>query len=366
MMLGPRLTFVDPTHVECEGRTFIFFGGIDYHRMSWNPLVIGAMKEAADRYGLSPSGSRTTTGNHPLYSELEEAVAGFFAAESAVVFGSGYLANMILLQAAARDFDIFFVDEQCHASVTDAVGQSGRDTVAFAHTDPDDLERQIRSRLGPGQRPLILTDGVFPARGEIPPLRSYADVAQSFGGMILVDDAHGVGVVGPTGKGSAELAGIPRETYYITGTLSKGFGVFGGIIPGGADLARRIHRESQAFVGSTGLPLPIAAAAIASVTHLTKNPEMITGLQDRSIRLKGELRRLGFDLPESPAPIISITFGDEKKNERLRDLLTRRGIYPPFIRYPGAPEGGHFRFALSSVHTRDQIDLLRDTISSAC
>jgi len=366
MTLGPPLTFLDPTHVDFEGRKLLFFGGIDYHRLSWNPVVIEALKAASERYGLSPSGSRTTTGNHPLYVKLEAAVAGFFGTESAAVFGSGYLANTVLLQAVSSDFDLFLIDEQCHSSITDAVRQSGKHVVSFAHLDGDDLAKRMGRNLGPGQRPLILTDGVFPARGEIPPLRSYSDIARDYGGVILVDDAHGVGVVGPTGKGSAECEGIAHGAFYLTGTLSKGFGVFGGIIPGAEDLIRRIHVESPAFVGSTGLPLPIAAAAITSVTYLQDNLSLITGLQERSLRLKDELRGLGFDLLLSPAPIISITLGDERKNASLRDLLISRGIYPPFNQYPGSPKGGHFRFALSSVHTEDQVGQLLDAIGSAC
>jgi len=307
-----------------------------------------------------------TTGNHPLYLDLESAIAQFFGTESAAVFGSGYLANTVLLQAVARGFDVFLIDEQCHSSITDAVSQSGREMLAFAHLDPDDLQQRAERYVGPGQRPLILTDGVFPARGEIPPLRSYADIARNYGGVILVDDAHGVGVVGATGKGSTECEGIAQEAFYLTGTLSKGFGVFGGIIPGSEDLIRRIHTDSPAFVGSTGLPLPIAAAALTSVTYLRDNLGLITGLQDRALRLKTALRGLGFDLPLSPAPIISITFGDEKKNASLRDLLTNRGIYPPFNKYPGSPKGGHFRFALSSAHTGDQVSQLLDAIGAAC
>ncbi len=212
---------------------------------------------------------------------------------------------------------------------------------------------------------MILTDGVFPARGEIPPLDQYVEIARRYGTKILVDDAHALAVVGEKGMGSWEEKGIDREFIYQTGTLSKGFGVFGGIIPGDMSLISAIREKSPAFIGATGMPLPIAAAAIKSFEYLKANRQRIAALRRRSLELKKKFRSLGFDLPQSPAPIFSITFNDESKNRKLYRILLENGIFPPFINYPGAPAGGHFRFIITSVTTDEQINLLLDTIKSS-
>ena len=365
-MLGPELTFVDRTYVLYEGRRLLFFGGIDYHRLSCHPIVIETLRDAATRYGLSPSGSRSTTGNHPVYLDLEKAVAEFFGTESAAVFGSGYLSNTVVLQAIHSDYGVFLIDDQAHASITDAVAQFDLEVVRFAHVDPDDLCAKLSRHVLPGERPLVITDGVFPARGEIAPLKAYEEHVLRYNGRILVDDAHGVGVAGPTGKGSPEHERLGPESYVLAGTLSKGFGVYGGIVPGSRELIERIRRDSAAFIGSTSLPIPVAAAAARSVRWLRDNDHLVPELQQTSIELKTRLRALGFDIPDAPTPIVSVTFLDQERNAVLRDRLLAHGVYPPFINYPGAPPGGHFRFALSSAHTDEEIETLYDAIASAC
>ncbi len=365
-MLGPLLRTAGYRHVIFDGRRMLFFGGIDYHRMSRHPAVMRAACRAGRKYGLTGSGSRTTTGNHPLYARLERRLADFFETEDAAVFGSGYLANLVLLQAIGGTYTRLFVDEAAHSSLTYAVSAAAtvnRDrTHRFEHGEAHDLARLVSTHCGAGERPLVLTDGVFPARGEIAPLAEYAKIVRPLEGRLLVDDAHAVAVVGKTGKGSLELHGVPRTACYQTGTMSKGFGTYGGFITGSSELIKAIHEKSAAFTGSTGLPLPMAAAAIRSIEYLAAHTRRITGLQSKALAVKERLGRAGFDLPDTPVPIVSITHGNERRNEALRALLLERGIYPPFIHYPGAPRGGHFRFALSSAHRDSDVRLLVDTI----
>jgi 8-amino-7-oxononanoate synthase len=364
-MLGPVLRFVDRNYVLFEDKKLLYLGGIDYHRMSNDPMILKAVAEAAVEYGLNPTGSRTTTGNHPLYLELERKVADFFESEQSVVFPSGYLGNLILLQAIADEYDLLLLDQISHSSIVDAARQSGKRMVFFNHLDAQDLDQKFKTHVRARLKPLIMTDGVFSARGEIPPLDQYAEIVRRYDGKILIDDAHGMAVVGKSGKGSWEEKGIPRDLIYQTGTLSKGFGVFGGIIPGKRQLISEIQKKSLAFVGATGLPLPFAAAAIKSVDYMLSHREIIVDLQKRSLELKNQFRQLGFDLPQSPSPIFSITFYDEDKNKRLYDLLIKNGIYPPFINYPGAPPGGHFRFIITSITTQEQVNLVFETIQSS-
>ncbi|MBN1422621.1 MAG: pyridoxal phosphate-dependent aminotransferase family protein, partial [Planctomycetes bacterium] len=310
-MLGPPLRFVERTKVVCDGRTLLFFGGNDYHRLSNHPAVIEAFCDAARREGLSSAGSRTTTGNHPHYGDLERAVARFLGVEDAVVFSSGYLGNLVLLQAVASDFDRFFIDAVAHSSVTDAAAILPRDRLhTFDHFDPAGLAETLGSHLGPGERPLVLTDGIFPSTGEMAPLAAYRPLLESTRGAILVDDAHGVAVVGPTGKGTAEACGLPPGVALSTGTLSKGFGTFGGFVAGTSELAEKIRARSLAFIGSTGMTVPLAAAGVRAIEILETNPPMISSLRIRVARVRDAARALGFSMPDSPAPIVSIRFPD--------------------------------------------------------
>jgi len=280
-MLGPELCFVDRDHVLWEGEPYLYLAGIDYHRMSRHPATLNAVAEAARQYGINPTGSRSTTGNHSLYTQLEKKVAEFFDTEAALVCPSGYLSNTLLLQGIASDYDVFFIDERAHSSLVDAARPFDIPRVLFKHLDAQSLADQLKQHLPAGSRPLVMTDGVFPARGDIPPLAAYAQVIEGYGGKILVDDAHGMAVVGEAGRGTWELRGIDRNSVYQTGTLSKGFGVFGGIIPGDSQVITEIHEKSPAFVGSTGLALPLAQAALCSIAHLQTHAHMITDLQER-------------------------------------------------------------------------------------
>ena len=367
MPLGPELRFLDRTKVLYEGKPYLFFGGTDYHRLASHPDVLRVLREVADSDGLSCAGSRTTTGNHPLFTELERRLAAFLGAGEAALCSSGYLSNAVALEAVAGEFQRFFIDGSAHSSLAAPAGRLPQEgVVVFRHADPEDLARELKAHLRPGERPLILTDGVVPVDGEMSPLAAYWEAVRDFGGALLVDDAHGIAVVGPSGKGSPEEAGLPAESFIQTGTLSKGLGAFGGLVAGPAGLAGKIAGKSQAFVGATPIPPPIAAAAIRSIEILQGSPGLIVGLRARMLRVRERLGAMGLRVASSPAPIVSITHHDVPKNLRLRSLLFERGIYPPFSHYPGSPPGGHFRFAVSSAHTEEDVDLLLGTIGVSC
>ncbi len=367
MSLGPELRFLDRTKVLHEGKAYLFFGGTDYHRLSSHPDVLRAVQEVAGSDGLSCAGSRTTTGNHPLLGELEQRLASFLGAGAAVTCPSGYLSNAMAMEAVAGEFQRFLVDASAHSSLAAPAGRLARDVVrTFRHADLEDLERQLTGWLRPGERPLVLTDGVVPVDGTLPPLGAYWGLVKQFGGMLLIDDAHGIAVVGPGGKGSPAEAGLPAEAFIQAGTLSKGLGAFGGVVTGPAALAAKIPEKSLTYVGATPIPPPLAAAAIRSVEILQANPGLISGLRARALRARERLRAMGFRVVSSPSPVLSVTHRDTGKNLRLRSLLLERGIYPTFTNYPGSPPGGHFRFALSSAHTEEEIDLLLQTIGQSC
>jgi 8-amino-7-oxononanoate synthase len=368
MPVGPELRFIDRTHVMFQGKPYLFFGGTDYHRLASHPDVVAACRQEAESGGLSSAGSRITTGNNPLYGLLEAKLASFLGAEEVVLCSAGYLSNTIALEALADEYDRVFIDSDAHVSLKGpARCLAPARLTAFRHGDPDDLSRQLQGSLRPGERPLVLCDGVASSDGALSPVGEYWEIVLSRGGLLLIDDAHGIGTVGPSGKGSPEAASLPPEAFVQTGTLSKALGAFGGLMAGSTGLAGRIMDRSQAFMGTTALPPPFAAAAIRSIEILQANQGMISGLQERTARLRERLRTMGFASESSPAPIISITHGDAERNERMRLVLLAHGLYAPLIRdYPGSPPGGHLRLTLSSVHTEQDMDLLLEAIAQSC
>jgi 8-amino-7-oxononanoate synthase len=368
MTVGPELRFLDRTQVLFEGKPYLFFGGTDYHRLASHPEVVTACRMEAERGGLSCAGSRITTGNHSLYERLEEELAAFLGTREATLCSGGYLSNAVALEALADDAWRFFLDSGAHVSLASPVRGYGPERVcSFRHSDPGDLMDQIRNGLRPGERPLVLTDGVAPADGELAPLAEYWEAVRDRGGLLLVDDAHGIGTVGPRGQGAPRAAGLPASAFVQTGTLSKALGTFGGLVVGPAGLAAKVLERSQAFVGATPIPPPLAAAAIRSIEILRANPGMIDGLQERTARTRARLASMGFAVGSSPAPIVSVSHRDVAKNERLRLRLLEHGIYPPLIRdYPGSPPGGHFRFALSSAHTAQDVERLLEAVARSC
>ena len=367
MPIGPELRFLDRTHVISEGRSYLFFGGTDYHRLASHPEVVAACRQEAETGGLSSAGSRITTGNNPLHERLEEKLASFLRAEEVVLCSAGYLSNTVALEALADDYQRIFVDSQAHVSLRGPARCLAPERVCtFRHADAGDLSRQVRSSLRSGERPLVLVDGVASHDGELSPLGEYWEIVRGSDGLLLIDDAHGIGTVGPGGRGSPEAAHLSPTAFVQTGTLSKALGAFGGFVAGSAGLAARVLDRSQAFAGATAVPPPFAAAAIRSIEILQANPGMISGLQRRTRLVRERLNGTGFATGSSPAPIISISHRDTARNERMRSILLEHGLYLPLVRdYPGSPPGGHFRLTLSSVHTDQDVERLLETIAQS-
>ena len=367
MSLGPELRMIDPTTVEFDHQLYLFFAGNDYHRLGNHPEVLRAFGTVAESGGLNASGSRVTTGNHPLHRQLEAKAAAFLGTGECVICSDGFLSNAVALEAVAPDFQRFFVDEQAHASLMAPVDTLPRDRVhVFHHADPGDLEATVAAHLLPRERPLVLTNGVEPGDGELAPLMGYWNVVRDRGGMLLVDDAHGMGTAGLSGKGSPEEAGIPPAAFFQTGTFTKAFGAFGGLLTGPPGLSAKVLERSRTFTGATPMPPALAAAALGAIRVLEAHPGIIRGLRERTHRARARLRTMGLASCASPVPILSVTHRDTTKNQRLKALLLKNGIYPPFISYPGSPPGGHFRFTLSGLHTEEEVDRLLGTIAQSC
>jgi 7-keto-8-aminopelargonate synthetase-like enzyme len=355
----PELRAVSPTEVRWRGRTLVLFGGCDYFRLSHHPLVRRAVAAGLREDGLNVAASRLTTGGHPLYAKLEQRLARFFRAESALVVSTGYVANAIAAQALAGQVSHVLMDESAHPSMADAAAQFGAPISAFAHASPDALRAQLK-RLRP-RKPVVITDGMFAFNGTVAPLARYLAVLPK-AAWLMVDDCHGAGVLGAHGRGSIEHEGIPRDRVIQTITLSKALGAYGGAVLAPVEVRDAILARSRMFIGSTPPPLPLMRAALASLEILSAGDSLRQRLHANAAWLRAALRSADIPAPDAPGPIVALTARTPEAAQRVRRALLREGIHPPFLRYPGAPPQGQFRFVISSAHTRRQLRQVADVL----
>jgi len=346
-----------------DGRRYLYFGGTGYFGLHGHPAVIRAGVRAFQKYGTHSATSRAGFGSNPSLLEVEARLREFFREDDAVYFGSGYLGSLILAQALADRYDAVFVDEQAHFCIRDIAYSPRKPVFWFRHRDPDDLTKKLKARLKAGQRPFLLTDGVFPIYGRIAPVPEYAKVTAAYGGLIGLDDAHGVGVLGAHGRGTFEYFGMNASHLYFTGTLSKAFGGHGGFAVGKRSLTGRIRSTVGAYVGSTPTPTPIAAATAKGIEILLRHPEMRDRLRRNTATLKEGLRSLGIEADDTPVPIVAWCVGTEKEMRGIQKDLLRRGIAVPYLKYIGAPASGVLRVTVFSTHTAGQIRRLLEELA---
>ena len=357
-MLAPTLQQTGRTFVRDggRGRKLIYFGGCDYFRMASHPEVLRALHDGADRYGLNVAASRLTTGNHQLFVALETALAKFFGVEQAALFSTGYATNLAFAQSFTGHFTHALLDARLHGSPRDAAELLRCPVKMFRHRDAEDLRRQLKT-CGRAARPLVLTDGMFSHDGSLAPLAEYLAVLPR-AGMLLVDDAHGGGTLGRTGKGTPEVCGVRDERLVQTISLSKAVGVYGGALLGSARVIRAVQERSRIFIGNTPMPLPLAAAVLKSIQLLRRDRRLRARLNANTARLKTALLAAGFPVIDNASPLVALVPRDARHAARTKIALLRAGIFPPLIRYLGGPPEGYFRFALSSEHTSAQLDRL--------
>jgi 7-keto-8-aminopelargonate synthetase-like enzyme len=344
------------TQVWHRGRKLAYFAGCDYFRLARRPEIWRAAERAGRELGWNVSASRRTTGNHGLYQTLERELAEFFRAPAAVLLPTGYLGDLAVAQALAGQFTHALMDERVHGSLAAAARFLDCPVKTFRHRQPADLARAVR-RCGPRGRVIVLTDGMFAADGSVAPLAEYLAVLPE-DGIILVDDAHGAGVLGRHGRGTPEHTGAGRRRLIQTITLSKALGAYGGAVLASRAVGDKIMTTSHCFAGATPVPLPLAAAALAGLRRLAMHPEWRTRLWANSERVKAALRDHGVPLPDAPGPIVALPVTSSREAARWRRALLAAGIYPSFFRYPGGPAEGCFRFVISSAHSRKELERL--------
>jgi len=354
--IGPRVTI--------NGREVDYFCGTGYLALQSHPDVIRATEETLKKYGVSTATSRGGFGEHPVYDELEKQACAYFDAEKALFFPSGYMGMGILLQTDTTTNDHIFIDSDAHYSLWDAAQASTRIITVFRHRSPDDLAAKIRAELLPGERPLVISDAVFPISGELVPLPDYLSVVDSYNGHIFLDDAHGMGVLGDYGRGILDHFKLIPERVKVSGTLAKALGGYGGIITGPAEWIDLVDQNSGVMIGASPPPLVTAAASAKALEIARINPELRDQLQVNVKQARDGLRTIGWDLEETPVPIICLPAPDGKKLAELSATLFEQGIAVDHVRnYTSTPSGGALRVAICARHSREQIDRLVQTLA---
>lgn len=348
------LEFTGQNEVRFRGRTLVYFSGCDYFRLARSPQLAAAVVSSLKKNGLNVAASRLTTGNHKIYAQLESELAQFFDSETAVVLPDGYFAPLAVAQALAGEFTHAWVDEFAHGALLDAARMLDCPLKKFKHRDVAGLKKLL-SRSGQNARPVILTDGMFAHDGSTTPLREYLKILPS-NGLMLVDDAHGVGVLGMHGRGTLELENVGRQQIIQCATLSKAFGAYGGVVLASHDIRQKILSRSRVFIGTTPLPPPLAGAALASLKILRAGKSRRGKLFQNLSYTRTKLRAAGWKISETPGPIIRLPTMNRWCVAKLKARLLSAGIYPPFLKYPGASAQGFFRFIISSEHSRAQLD----------
>jgi 8-amino-7-oxononanoate synthase len=346
-----------------DGVRYLYFAGTSYHGLHGHPEVIEAGCGALRKFGVHTATSRAGFGNSPLVLAVERSAAEFFGAEAAFYFTSGYSANHIAVQALAAGVDAVFVDAEAHYCLREAALVAGKPVVTFKHRDAADL----RSKLRPGVRPLVMADGVVPSSGHMAPVAAYLEVLSDFGPAVLhLDDAHGVGVLGAGGRGIFEHCGLwsgvnggpPREGVMLSmcGTLAKALGGFGGIIPGTADFVNRVRKASHYYDGASAPPAPIAGCTLKALEICRREPERRMRLRENVRQLREGLRSLGIVASDEPTPNVGAVIRDAATMQRLHAVLKAQGILVPYVpAYSGAGPEGLMRFAVCSGHTPEMI-----------
>lgn len=320
-----------------------------------------ASKKAVDEYGVGPGAVRTIAGTQTVHLELERKLASFKHAEACIVLQGGFVANLAVIPTITGDGDIIFSDELNHASIIDGCRLSKARVVRYAHNDVADLRKKIEENKDSARRMLVVTDGVFSMDGDIAPLPDIVDVADEYGAIVMVDDAHGEGVLGDSGRGIVNHFKLEGRVDIEVGTLSKAFGVMGGYVTGSQTLIDYLKQRGRPFLFGTGITAADTAAAIASVDVLTRSDELVRRLWDNAKYFQNKLKDAGFDIGGTETPITPVMLGEEKIASAFSRKLFGENIFAQAISYPTVPKGkARIRCMLSAAHEREDLDFAVD------
>ncbi len=342
-----------------DGRRVLNFTSNDYLGLAGDARLVEAAKAAVDQYGVGPGAVRTIAGTMQLHVDLEEALARFKGVEATISFQSGFAANLGTIPALADEGDVIISDALNHASIVDGVRLARAGRSIYPHGDVAALGDKLSEARSQGaRRILVITDGVFSMDGDLAPLPGIVEVAEEHGAMVMVDDAHGEGVLGRGGRGIVDHFGLHRRVAVEVGTMSKAFGVMGGYVAGAADLIDWLRQRARPFLFSSALTPADTAACLASVSILAESTERVERLWANADRFKAAMTASGFDLGVSETPITPVMLGDAKLAQTFsRRLFDEEGVFAQAIGYPTVAHGAaRIRVMVSASHSHDDLD----------
>ena len=340
-----------------DGKKVLNFCSNNYLGLANHPKLVAAAQEALKKYGAGPGAVRSIAGTMDIHLELEKRLAEFKGVEAAITFQSGFCANLATIPALVGKEDVIFSDELNHASIIDGSRLSGARIVKFAHADPADLEKVIKENAGTYRRALMITDGVFSMDGDLAPLDKEYEITSKYDVMLMVDDAHGEGVVGRGGRGIVDHYHLHGKVDVEVGTMSKAFGSVGGVVAGNAQIIDWLHQRGRPFLFSSAVTPPDVAACIAAVDLLESSTELVDRLWDNAKYFKAEMKSYGFDTGVSTTPITPVMLGEAPLAQQFSRELYDNGVFAMSLGFPTVPKGkARIRVMISAAHSRDDLD----------
>ncbi len=346
----------DP-EVILSGRRMIMVGSNNYLGLTNHPKVKEASIEAIKKYGSGCAGSRFLNGTLDIHVKLEEKLARFIRKEAALVFSTGFQVNLGVISALVGKDDVIIIDKMDHASIIDGCRLSYGEVKKYRHNDMADLERILKQNTDRSK--LIIVDGVFSMEGDIVDLPKVVELAKAYGARLMVDDAHGIGVLGKTGRGTAEHFGLEDEVDLIMGTYSKSLASIGGFIAGSSEVIHYIKHFARSLIFSASPPPASVAAVSAAIDIIDNEPERIEMLWKNTRKMLQGLKSLGFEVGPSETPIIPVIVGDDETAFKMAMMLQEEGVFANVAVSPAVPEGkALIRTSYMATHTEEQLDLV--------
>ena len=340
-----------------DGKRVLNFCSNNYLGLANHPRLVRAAQEAVEQFGVGPAAVRSIAGTMDLHVQLEQRLATFKNVPSAITFQSGFNANLGCIPALVGKGDGIFSDELNHASIIDGCRLSGGQIVRYAHCDAADLERALKESRTSFNRAMVITDGVFSMDGDMAPLDKIYAVVQQYDAIFMVDDAHGEGVLGKGGRGIVDHFGLHGKVDIEIGTLSKAFGVVGGVVAGNPVVVEWLRQRGRPFLFSSAMTVPDVAACLAALDLLEESTELVDRLWENTRYFKGEMRRLGFDTGQSSTPITPVMLGEAPLAQQFSRELFEAGVFAMAIGFPTVPRGkARLRVMISAAHEKTDLD----------
>ena len=351
------------TEIIVDGKKLLLFASNNYLGLATDSRLKKKAIEGISRYGTGSGGARLTTGNIVIHEQLEREIAEVKGTEAAIVFSSGYLANIGVISSVMKKGDVIFSDAWNHASIIDGCRLSKAKTMQYAHADMLDLEVKLKAWQGEGKK-LIVTDGVFSMDGDIAPLPRIVALAKEYGAYIMVDDAHATGILGRRGYGTVDYFGLQNQVDFTVGTLSKAVGAEGGFVAASSLAIQYMRNKARSFIYQTSLSPGVIEAAREGIRLIRHEPERREQLLKNSLFLRENLERLGFSIGPGNTAIISLFIGVASKAVQFSEQLMKEGIFIPAIRPPTVPQGSsRLRITVMAKHTQEQLQMVVGKVS---